>query len=1046
MARNGRRRRRRQGSGHGGKPETSERGVVNGGEGAGAEGGSAGQPPEVVRAEAEGNVVGIGHGQGGGSAGGRPPTAAKAREGDGHLGAEGGEGGNAGLPRAAATAAAEGHASADDQDSGGAGEPRTVATAVESNGHVGASGGAGANDGDQLLTARKDGSFLIDAILGWSIQDATNPDLFKDKIKQLPTEFSSHRSYTEMQSLMLIEETRATLHSKLRDTSRPQFFRPLSISFAGALSTYYVDIDLEALADCSHVVEDGDVLFHSKQPTDQKSDIFGFFGIATGVGLDNSFQKGFRVLIPNDCKDCDLREIRHVRFATNVMEAIVLAKSIESIELRGFGAGKLIMKFDKKSETKCNVCGEYAAGESIYPNNFNDEQITAVKSTVSKVNCQHKNAVSLVWGPPGSGKTGVAIAIAHSLIQLRMKLLVCVPRAEDIVGFLAKYEELFPSFNLRNVLVLAEFDGKMNCESFSKISETTLESRTQEIYCSIYLWRSWMRQMADLLEFNSFCLDNNCDHDEEPKCSKKKFCFKIFHDKVSALAVDIRECSWCLINSLSGIYLSSTDLENINKLLDEVSRFLDLLLNPQASEFASVLPFILEDTLSDVAASIHKCRMNCARLIDILLQSVKLPQLEDRKDREEFCIKHTCLIVCTPASSSCLHGIKPDLIDVLIVDDAAQIRESELLIPLSIAPRHAVLLGDHLHMLPLVKSKMCKDVGYDKNLFERLLQLPFERQTLIKQYMMDPPISKFPIEHFYVKKMVDVQNASSCDYNNQLTNLQLPRHAFFDISQIEELSYNGKAIVESAAILLLLQQLCAGWEFTWSGRPKNTKDILASLRDQKGDADTCTLQASLGALLSSYKFQYACLDPPQDFPWDFPVDNLKAQYKIQQNTNFGSEKMNKMGKVRLEGTLETLKVHGVTGTNKVERKNQVFKIRSYDKVDVSDPESIATRVRKGNIMVCHFRLSRNYFYLKPKEPYWDDETKPFISSKTLKLASHAVMTIGDGKRTIHPANSSGKTSVRRHVDFQNSEGKRFGIDGLGKVLRRSVRGMYEMKI
>lgn len=48
------------------------------------------------------------------------------------------------------------------------------------------------------------------------------------------------------------------------------------------------------------------------------------------------------------------------------------------------------------------------------------------------------------------------------------------------------------------------------------------------------------------------------------------------------------------------------------------------------------------------------------------------------------------------------------------------------------------------------------------------------------------------------------------------------------------------------------------------------------------------------------------------------MDNLKTQREIHANCKFGSEEMTKRGKDRLEGSFETLKVHGVTGTSKVQ--------------------------------------------------------------------------------------------------------------------------------
>lgn len=109
-----------------------------------------------------------------------------------------------------------------------------------------------------------------------------------------------------------------------------------------------------------------------------------------------------------------------------------------------------------------------------------------------------------------------------------------------------------------------------------------------------------------------------------------------------------------------------------------------------------------------------------------------------------------------------------------------------------------------------VYCQVCKDVYYDRSLFERSMHLPFEKKMLMKQYMMHPSLSQFLSEYFYENKIVDASIVSSYDYNNQFEDVQLPVCAFFDTSYVEESSYKGSGFVESATIMFLLHKLCAG--------------------------------------------------------------------------------------------------------------------------------------------------------------------------------------------------------------------------------------------
>lgn len=106
------------------------------------------------------------------------------------------------------------------------------------------------------------------------------------------------------------------------------------------------------------------------------------------------------------------------------------------------------------------------------------------------------------------------------------------------------------------------------------------------------------------------------------------------------------------------------------------------------------------------AKSLDQIRRTCLALTETVLSSIELPQLEGWSDLEDFCIRHSHIIISTPGCFARLQSLKMDQVDVLIVDKAAQIKENDLLVPLSIPPRHVVLLGDHQHLQPIVKTEV----------------------------------------------------------------------------------------------------------------------------------------------------------------------------------------------------------------------------------------------------------------------------------------------------------------------------------------------------
>lgn len=105
-------------------------------------------------------------------------------------------------------------------------------------------------------------------------------------------------------------------------------------------------------------------------------------------------------------------------------------------------------------------------------------------------------------------------------------------------------------------------------------------------------------------------------------------------------------------------------------------------------------------------------------------------------------------------------------------------------------------------------------------------------------------------------------------------------------------------------------------------------------------------------------------------------------------------------------------------------QSRIIKILSYEEVDPSKTADVTKLVEEGNVMVGHFRLSWNYFTLKPSEVYAFDDKKAFIHPKSNLVASHAVMTVGNGHRNTAPKR------FFRYMVMQNSEGKLFGIEGI----------------
>lgn len=93
--------------------------------------------------------------------------------------------------------------------------------------------------------------------------------------------------------------------------------------------------------------------------------------------------------------------------------------------------------------------------------------------------------------------------------------------------------------------------------------------------------------------------------------------------------------------------------------------------------------------------------------------------------------------------------------DAVVVDEATQCCELELLIALQHGCRLCVLVGDHRQLPPTILSSVAHDGGMGVSLFERLLEAGTPYSMLTTQYRMHPAISAAPNALFYGGQLKD---------------------------------------------------------------------------------------------------------------------------------------------------------------------------------------------------------------------------------------------------------------------------------------------------
>ncbi|URE01433.1 UvrD/REP helicase N-terminal domain [Musa troglodytarum] len=155
--------------------------------------------------------------------------------------------------------------------------------------------------------------------------------------------------------------------------------------------------------------------------------------------------------------------------------------------------------------------------------------------------------------------------------------------------------------------------------------------------------------------------------------------------------------------------------------------------------------------------------------------------------------------------------------DCSFIDEAAQLKECESVIPLRLNRlNNVILVGDECQLPSTVKSQVSKDAGFGVSLFERLSSVGQRKHLLNMQYRMHPSISLFPNFRFYKKQILDGPNVVGINYNKNYKDLKFGAYAFLNVAdgreEVDEHGNSKRNMVEVVVVLHLVQRLFIYWE------------------------------------------------------------------------------------------------------------------------------------------------------------------------------------------------------------------------------------------
>ncbi|KAK3421368.1 hypothetical protein EUGRSUZ_G02020 [Eucalyptus grandis] len=507
---------------------------------------------------------------------------------------------------------------------------------------------------------------------------------------------------------------------------------------------------------------------------------------------------------------------------------------------------KEVLCTDLVADKVSNICitkGNSSASESLderFYHDLNESQKNAVVACLNTLKCENKPSVKLIWGPPGTGKPTTVATLLFTLLKRKRRTIVCAPTHVAIKGVASRVLKLLKqsdnglSTETKSFLCYFDmliFGNKERLKVDANIEEIYLEHRVEcfskftSLNSMIDTLANCVRQYHIFLENEHTKISKSGSDDDGSGCgrSELKSFLEFFRDRFKATVQPLRRCL-----NIFCTHISRTNFQNITSLLNLLDSFETLFcgenLDSEMMEITlsrdEVSLFSFETSMGPLYNLYMKIQECLSLLLTVRdsLKDLKLPNFTSKDMIADFCYQHASLIFCTAYSSYKLYSVEMEPLNLLVIDEAAQLKECESVIPLQLpGVKHLILVGDECQLPAMVESKLSNRAGFGRSLFERLSSLGYSRQLLNIQYRMHPSISLFPTSKFYQNQILDGPNVKSKSYRK--SHLPWPMFGPYSFINIpdgqEQIGDDGCSLrnpVEVEVISRIVRNLYRAWD------------------------------------------------------------------------------------------------------------------------------------------------------------------------------------------------------------------------------------------
>ncbi|KAM1846609.1 hypothetical protein ACFX14_011002 [Malus domestica] len=716
---------------------------------------------------------------------------------------------------------------------------------------------------------------FTDTVFSWSLEDILDENLYKNQVEEIPKSFQSVQHYFGSYLFPLLEETRAQVHSSMETIYRAPFAEVVAFEEAKPYGKNLYDVKVDywrnRFSDRGkepYKTLPGDLFILADAKPETVSDLqrvgrsWAFVSVAKvseNENEDDSTSLSFKVKASKEFED-----------ESSAWKSLVLVFLVNLIpngriwkSLNMFGNLKIIREvlrtdfvaqenYHLRSETNDDIRDKWLA-ESLSAG-LNESQTGAVVACLEMLHSDSKSGVQLIWGPPGTGKTRATATLLFTLLRMNCRTLICAPTnvaitevASRVVKMVIEAESNAMFCPLGQILL---FGNKERLKVGSDIEDIYMDNRVKRLGECLGPLTGWSSCFASMIGFLEDCVshyhiflenewakekgqtsgseptEKEYRSDSEVSKGMCKSFLEFFRERFVSTAPPLIYCISTFCTHIGKNYILERNFQNMTSLVGLLDSFESLLF--QGNVISQRLEEIfsrseVEDVPEPFMESsflLYTKRRECLSVLHILqdsLRGLSLPNVRNQESLMEFCFQRASLIFCTASSSSKLHRVAMDPLTLVVIDEAAQLKECESTIPLQLrGVKHAVLVGDECQLPATVQSNVSDEAGFARSLFERLSLMGHSKHLLNMQYRMHPSISFFPNSNFYYKLLWDAPNVQSRSYEKHyLPGSMFGPYSFINViggrEEKDEDGRSRKNMVEVAIVLKIIRNVYKKW-------------------------------------------------------------------------------------------------------------------------------------------------------------------------------------------------------------------------------------------